>query len=122
MRFRRLGAAALAVTGWTLFAGGCDYDDNNTGMYGAEDDESEVSMTLDEMPEPVRDAILALTTEANITQLSRETEDGRMVYEVEYTANGVATEAEFDAQGNVLDQGDDDDGGADDDDGEDDDM
>ena len=73
----------------------------------------ETEMELSEMPAPVRDAILARTSEQNITQLSREEENGQMVYEVEYTMNGQATEAEFDADGNLLEEGDDADTGED---------
>jgi YD repeat-containing protein len=79
-------------------APGVTLDRNN----GLADDEDKIEMTLAEMPAPVREAVLKLTPEANITQLSRETENGQAVYEVEYTAYGRATEAEFNAQGALL--------------------
>ena len=86
-----------------------------------DDDENEVSLTLAELPEPVRAAVLARTSEESITQLTSEVEGGQTVYEVEYTTDaGMATEAEFDAAGNLLEEGDDADD-EDDDDGEDDD-
>lgn len=86
-----------------------------------DDDENEVSLTLAELPAPVRDAVLARTGEDNITQLTSEVEGGQTIYEVEYTTDaGMATEAEFDAAGNLLEEGDDADD-VDDDDGEDDD-
>jgi hypothetical protein len=72
-----------------------------------DDDENEVSLTLAELPEPVRAAVLTRTSEENITQLTSEVEGGQTVYEVEYTVEGAATEAEFDAAGNLLEEGDD---------------
>lgn len=86
-----------------------------------DDDENEVSLTLADLPEPVRAAVLARTSEDNITQLTSEVEGGQTVYEVEYTNDAdMATEAEFDAAGNLVEEGDDADD-EDDDDGEDDD-
>jgi len=86
-----------------------------------DDDENEVALELTDLPAPVREAVLARTSEENITQLTSEVEGGQTVYEVEYTTvDGTATEAEFDAAGNVIEEGDDADDD-DDDDGEDDD-
>lgn len=106
-RFVLLNVSAAVLV---CAATGCESLRNGNG----DDDETEVSMTLDQMPAPVRDAILRITPEANITQLTSETEGGQMVYEVEYTANGQAREAEFNAQGTLLEEGDDDDGDDDD--------
>jgi hypothetical protein len=82
-----------------------------------DDDENEVSLELADLPAPVREAVLARTSEDNITQLTSEVEGGQTVYEVEYTVDGMETEAEFDASGNLLEEGDDADD-EDDDDGE----
>ena len=98
--FHSLAAATLLAT-----MAGCE---TMRGM--DDDDDDETPIALADLPAPVRTAVLARTPEANITQLSTEVENGRTLYEVEYTMNGVAHEAEFDASGALVEEGDDDDG------------
>lgn len=96
---------AQSISAAVLMAGlaACDTMDR-IGDGDDDGDDAEVTMTLADMPAPVREAILKLTPEANITQLSRETENGQMVYEVEYSADGRTREAEFNAEGVLLEQ------------------
>lgn len=80
---------------------------------------NEVKMKLDDVPDAARQAILREAAGAPVSEVEREEEHGKVVYEAEINSGGKRREIEVDAQGNVLpEEADDHDGG---DDGEDDD-
>jgi len=91
-----------------------------------DNDDNEVTVTLDEVPAAVKAAILNATEGATIAEIEKETENGQEVFEVEAVVRDVEFELSFDAKGNLLefeieDEGDDEDGN-DDEDGEEDDA
>ncbi|MHC4108138.1 MAG: hypothetical protein ACYSTY_08650 [Planctomycetota bacterium] len=87
------------------------------------DDETEEPITLDQLPEAVRDTILREAGDGQILALVREVEDGEVAYEAEISGGGGAFEVEVAPDGTVLEreaagddgEDDDDDAGEDDD-------
>ena len=64
---------------------------------------NKISITFASAPATVRAAILALTTEQSVKQISKETDArGRTTYEVAYDADGAAADAEINETGEVL--------------------
>jgi uncharacterized membrane protein YkoI len=65
-----------------------------------EDDEDE--LTIDQVPEPARAALLELAGGANIIEAEREREHGAVIYEAEWVKNGTKYEAAVTADGALL--------------------
>ncbi len=63
-------------------------------------DEEEVS--LDQVPAKVRATLLKLAGDAKITEVERETHHGITTYEAEWEVNGLETEVELTASGEVI--------------------
>ncbi len=86
-------------------------------MLGGEDDKE---VPLSEVPTPALQAAQGAVDGVILTEAEMDEEDGRTVYDIEGTANGVEYEIEVTADGKVLEveQEDDDDGDDDDDHGE----
>lgn len=110
-----IGVGVLALLGsagaWAL----AQQRDAPTNVLATEDDDEEVVITLDDLPDAVRKALADITTEAAVTQVARETEDGVTTYDVEYEKDGAQWSAEFSDAGKVLENEVDDDDGDDDD-------
>jgi len=64
------------------------------------DDEDD--LTIDQVPEPARGALLKLAGRAKIVKAEREREHGVLVYEAEWIVNGVEHEAAVTAEGALL--------------------
>ncbi len=64
------------------------------------DDEDDV--TIDQVPEPARAALLQLAGGATISKAEREMDHGAVVYEAEWTAQGVQHEAAVTADGTLI--------------------
>ena len=55
-----------------------------------------------ETPDAVRQAVLEHTTADQVTEVEKETENGKTVYDVEYTKDGKTWCLEIDESGKVL--------------------
>ena len=64
------------------------------------DDEDE--LTIDQVPEPARGALLKLAGDAKIIKAEREREHGVLIYEAEWMANGTKHEAAVTADGALI--------------------
>ncbi len=64
------------------------------------DDEDD--LTIDQVPGPARAALLRLAGGAKIVKAERENEDGVLVYEAEWIADGIQHEAAVTADGTLL--------------------
>jgi hypothetical protein len=67
-----------------------------------DEEDDEVPINFADAPEPVRTAILKLTPEYSIKKLTREEDDHRVVFEVNYDSNGAKSSAEITEQGVVM--------------------
>ena len=66
------------------------------------EDDDEVVIKLTEAPEAVRNAVGKLTPADKITKVTRESDGGLTVFEVEYTKEGATCSANLSSQGDVL--------------------
>jgi uncharacterized membrane protein YkoI len=71
---------------------------------GDDDDEDEEEVSLDDVPEAVKETILREAGDAEIEELVKETEDGQTVYEAEFKANGQEIEIEVAEDGALLER------------------
>lgn len=71
-------------------------------MHAAAHEDDEVIIKLADAPQAVRDAIAKLTADKNIKQVSRETDDGVTIFEVEYESAGKSMSADLSEKGDVL--------------------
>ena len=94
MRNRTIVAAGLLLAALALLGTACAETERGEG--------AEVKMSLDDVPDAARQAILREAAGAPVREVEREQEGGRVVYEAEVTAGGRAREIEVDADGNVL--------------------
>ena len=85
---------AIALLGASLFLTSCQSSNEREG--------NEVKLRLDDVPPAVRATILREAGGAPVTEVEREEENGRVVYEAEITTNGRQRDIEVDAQGNLL--------------------
>lgn len=67
-----------------------------------EEEEEEAVVALDSIPEAARKSIQAIVGANAIGAVTKETEGGAAVYEVEYKVEGVSHEAEVAASGEVV--------------------
>ena len=67
---------------------------------GEEDDEDD--LTIDQVPEPARAALLKLAGDAKIARAERERKHGVLVYEAEWVKNGTKHEAAVTADGTLV--------------------
>ena len=79
---------------------------------------AEQKITVDELPEAVRNALNEIVGDGTIGEIEREEEDGQVVYEAEATIDGKKVELEFSATGQLLETESADDDGDDDGDSE----
>lgn len=68
--------------------------------WAAEDDEQQV--TLDQVPAAVKATILKESAGAKITEIERETKDGKTTYEAEFLLNGKEIEIKVAPDGTLL--------------------
>ena len=72
---------------------------------GADDNaDAEVRLTLDEVPEAVRDALVKEAGGAKFDAVEREVEDGKTVYEIEVVIEGRTWGIEVDESGKLLEK------------------
>jgi len=67
-----------------------------------DDGESETRISISDLPAAVRTALGGLTAEDKVLQVTRDVEDGKTSYDVEYSKNGARWAAEFSPTGQVL--------------------
>jgi hypothetical protein len=66
------------------------------------EDDDEVTIKLTDAPEAVRAAFLKLAAEKDIKKMSKETDDGLTIYEVEWESAGKSMSADVSDKGDVL--------------------
>ena len=71
-------------------------------LMASADDGQEEEVTLDQVPAAVQAAILKESAGAEIAEIEREKEHGVVVYEARWVENGTQHEAEFTAEGALL--------------------
>ena len=69
-----------------------------------EKEENEVEVTLDQVPEAVRETISRESGGAPVGKIAREDEKGKTVYEAMITKGGKTWEVEIDESGKVLER------------------
>jgi uncharacterized membrane protein YkoI len=69
---------------------------------GADDKGKDKKVPLDKIPKPVMDAIKARFPEAEITSVEKETEDGKVVYDIELKQKGRKYEMDIREDGTVI--------------------
>ena len=67
-----------------------------------QEDDDEDDLTIDQVPEPARAALLKFAGGAKIIEAEREKEHGALVYEAEWVKNGTKYEAAVTAEGALL--------------------
>ncbi len=81
----------------------------------SEAEEIEETVTLEQLPAAVRQTIEKETAGGTVTELVKEVEEGKTLYEAEFTKDGKAFEVEVAEDGTLLskeeDEGDDEDEG-----------
>ena len=107
-----LGLLTLSL----LVAGCCCNPCPNPCCPPSDDDGDEVEIPLSEVPANVLAAARAAVPGIVFEEAERETEDGRIVYELEGEANGKEYEIEVSADGTVLEVEEEDDEDEDEDD------
>jgi uncharacterized membrane protein YkoI len=68
---------------------------------GAEEDDED-DLTIDQVPDPARSALLKLAGGAKILEAGREMEHGALIYEAEWVTNGTEHEAAVTADGTLV--------------------
>lgn len=77
-----------------------DEDDDE----GNDDDEEEVEISLDDVPAAVKATMLKEAAGAEIEEVVKETEDGKVIYEAEFEVNGQEIEIEVSPDGTLLER------------------
>jgi uncharacterized membrane protein YkoI len=93
----RLGVIALAA--FVLLAG-ARADDKDKGK--DKDKPKAEKVPLDKIPKKVMDAIKARFPKADITSVEKETEDGKVVYDIELKSEGRKYEMDIQEDGTVI--------------------
>jgi hypothetical protein len=65
-------------------------------------EENETRLTLDQLPNPVRESLKREAQGAPITHVEREAHNGRTLYEAEATINGKNYEIKVDSDGKLI--------------------
>ena len=81
-----------------------DGDDEEEGDDEGKEDENEVTVTLDQVPAPVRDAIRAEAGDNPIKEIEAETKNGQTIYEAEWVASGKEVELKLSADGKIIEK------------------
>src|SRR5436305_9670938 len=66
------------------------------------DDTKDKKITLDKAPKAVQDAIKARFPKGEVTSIEKETEDGKVVYDIELKSEGRKYEMDIREDGTVL--------------------
>ena len=94
-----------------------DEEDGDDDDGDEDEDEDEDEVSLDEVPAAVKATILKEADGAEVEEVEKEIEDGKVVYEAEFEVDGQEVEIEVAEDGTLLSREiDDDDDGDDDDD------
>lgn len=83
-----------------LLSTGAEEEDDDEDEDG--EDEDEESVTREQLPRAVQDALSKALPDAQIGELTREAEDGFVVYEAGYEANGAEHEAKLTEGGQII--------------------
>ena len=81
-----------------------DDDDGNDDDEDDDEDEIEEKVSLDDVPEAVKATMLKEAAGAEIEEVVKETEDGQVVYEAEFEADGQEIEIEVATDGTLLER------------------
>jgi uncharacterized membrane protein YkoI len=81
-----------------------DEDDDDGEGDDDDEDEDEEEVSLDDVPAAVKATILKEAGDAEIEEVVKETEDGRIVYEAEFEADGKEIEIEVAENGDLLER------------------
>jgi uncharacterized membrane protein YkoI len=65
-------------------------------------DDKEKKVTLDKLPKAVRDAIKGRFPDAEVNSIEKETEDGKVVYDIELKEKGRKYEMDIQEDGTVI--------------------
>jgi uncharacterized membrane protein YkoI len=63
---------------------------------------ADVALTLEELPEPVRQTVVREVKGGTIHEIERDDDHGAIEYEVEFTADGLKYEIDVAADGSLL--------------------
>jgi len=66
------------------------------------DEEKEEKITMDQVPAKAREVLMKLAGEGKITEVVKETDDGAVSYEAEWTIKGLSYEAEVTEEGALI--------------------
>ena len=69
---------------------------------GQEEDDDDIVVSIDQVPAPVKNAILAQAQGGKIVKIEVEDENGKKVYDAEILLDGKTTEVEIAADGTLL--------------------
>ncbi|MDB5319010.1 MAG: hypothetical protein JWN40_641 [Phycisphaerales bacterium] len=78
---------------------GCSHHDKGGGE---KEEANEVKMTIDQVPAPVRAALMREAAGATITTVDREEDKGKVIYEADVMVGGKNWEIKVDADGKVV--------------------
>jgi len=81
-----------------------DGDDEEEGDDEDKEDENEVTVTIDQVPAPVRDTIRAEAGDNPIKEIEAETKNGQTIYEAEWVAGGKEVELKLSADGKIIEK------------------
>jgi len=81
-----------------------DGDDEEEGDDEDKEDENEVTVTIDQVPAPVRDTIRAEAGDNPIKEIEAETKNGQTIYEAEWVADGKEVELKLSADGKIIEK------------------
>jgi len=79
-----------------------DDEKEEEGDHEGKEDENEVTVTIDQVPAPVRDAIRAEAGDNPIKEIEAETKNGQTIYEAEWVAGGKEVELKLSADGKII--------------------
>ena len=95
MKLHWIVLAAMAI------ATGCSH--NHQALQSKEAEEgNEVKMSINDVPPPVRDALMREANGAKISSVDREMQDGKTIYETDVMSAGQNWEIKVDPAGNVI--------------------
>jgi len=79
-----------------------DGDDEEEGDDEDKEDENEVTVTIDQVPAPVKNTIRAEAGDNPIKEIEAETKNGQTIYEAEWVADGKEVELKLSADGKII--------------------
>jgi uncharacterized membrane protein YkoI len=90
---RIIGWSALSAAAWLVLL---------SAVVGADDKDKDKKITLDKAPKAVQDAVKARFPKAEVTSVEKETEDGKVVYDIELKHRDRKYEMDILEDGTVI--------------------